>query len=149
MPLWRKIEDLNNCFYTLAKKMSWRERQQRYQHAFLPTRLPLEIDGRLLTAASTSTWVTVLSSAPTHEHTRTHKLYTWGGLPSHQSVRCSHNLIPIILSKECKQSCWGYISFWECPHFINLQETPLVHLLFLFKGRSSQVGIPDIDIWNF
>ncbi|CAB1438178.1 unnamed protein product [Pleuronectes platessa] len=33
-------------------------------------RLTLEIDGCLLTAASTSTWAAVLSSAPTHEYTQ-------------------------------------------------------------------------------
>lgn len=34
------------------------------------------------------------------KHTHAHKSRTWGDLPSHRSVRCSHNLVPIILRKQ-------------------------------------------------
>ena len=79
---------LRPLLFTLPRrKMRWRERKRRYRHA--PTRPPLEIDSRPLTAASTAAWVAVLSSAPTHKytlsHTRTlseaHNSRTWGGLP--------------------------------------------------------------------
>lgn len=68
----RKTSHSNHSLHTFPKKMKARERKERYHHAFLPTRLPLEIVGRLLTAASTSTWAAALSSAPTHEYTHAH-----------------------------------------------------------------------------
>lgn len=85
--------------FTLFPKNMKRKTVERFSR--VPAHQAATRNRRLPTDSSINFHVggSTLFRPHTCTHTRTHKSSTWGGLPSHQSVRCSHNIVPIILSK--------------------------------------------------
>lgn len=99
----RRFSDGSGGFkYFFARKQAKRRgRKQRNRRASLPSMLPLEIDGRLLTAASTSTWAAALSSASTHTHTHAHTFRAPGeACPPTSHSDAFITLVPVVLRKQ-------------------------------------------------
>ena len=83
-------------------------------------------------------------------HTRKNKSSTWGGLPSHRSVRCSHNPVPIIL---CKQKVYTTLLRVHLTHLNSFQEIWLVQLmptlyLKVEVGMLASPQWPFISVWK-
>lgn len=99
--------------FTLSQRLWNKAGEAERSQRVLPTRLPLEIDGRLLTAATTSVWAALLSSAHTHQHMVRLTKRRPGRLTPHRSLRCSNNPIPIILSKQKRinNAAWDFGAF--------------------------------------